>query len=172
MTVRRRSRALNPDDEQRARAYAVRLISIRAYSERELRDRLALKGFSRQVEEAVAAYAKKSGLIDDALFARLWVASRIKRPLGVRRLRWELRRKGIAPSLIEEALSVATQEALSEEEVVRRLVKERVCRLKGVGREKMKARLFALLTRRGFSREIIFDVLRQELPEDEASDDT
>ncbi len=172
MTVRRRSRVPDPDDEQRARAYVVRLIRVRERSERELRDRLALKGFSPQVEEATVTYARRAGLVDDALFARLWVAGRIKRPLGARRLRWELRRKGIAPSLIEEALSVATQGALSEEGVVRRLVQERVRRLKGVGREKMKARLFALLTRRGFSREIIFDVLRQELPDDEASDDT
>ncbi len=170
MTARTRARAFDPNDAQRARVYAVRLIKFRERSERELRDKLALKGFSPQAEEAAVAYAKRSGLVDDALFARLWVAGRIKRPFGARRLRWELRRKGIAPSLIEEALSVAT-EGVREEDVVRGLVRARRGRMKGVPVLKVKERLFRTLTRSGFKREIIFDVLRQEFPDHETSDD-
>ena len=170
MTARARGRATDPDDGERARAYVVRVIKFRERSERELRDKLALKGFSPQAGEAAVAYAKRSGLVDDALFARLWVAGRIKRPFGARRLRWELRRKGIAPSLIEEALSVATQ-GVPEEDVVREWVRSRLSRMKGVPVLKVKERLFRTLTRRGFKHEIIFDVLRQELPDHETPDD-
>jgi len=164
-----RPRSFDPDDAEAARAYTVRLIKFRERSERELRDKLALKGFSPQAVEAAVAHAKRSRLVDDALFARLWVAGRIKRPLGVRRLRWELRRKGIAPSLIEEALSVA--QGSPEEEVVRDLVRRRLSRMKGVPVLKAKERLFRMLAQRGFKREVIFDVLQQELPDHETPDD-
>ena len=170
MTGRGRARAFDPDDEQRARGYLARLLKVREHSEREVRDKLALKGFTPRVQERVLAYAREARLVDDALFARLWVASRIKRPFGARRLRWELEHKGIAPSLIEEALSVAAA-GYREEDVVRDLVRARVARMKGTPAQTVKERLYRLLTRRGFKHGIIFDVLRQEVSDDETPDD-
>jgi len=170
MSDRRRSRPLDPNDEGQARAYMLRLIKFRERSELELRAKLAQKGFTPQVEEAVLMYAKRSRLVDDALFARLWVTGRIKRPFGVRRLRWELRRKGIAPSLIEEALSVATQ-GVREVDAVRDLVRSRSARMSGVPARKVKERLFRALTQRGFSHDVIMEVLREEVPDYETSDD-
>ena len=172
MSARARPRGFDPHDELLAREYIVRLITFRERSEQELRAKLALKGFVPQVGESALAHAKRSGLVDDALFARLWVASRIKRPFGVRRLRWELRRKGIAPSLIEEALSVAAQGDVCESDRVRDLVRARLARMRGVPARKVKERLFRTLTQRGFTHDIILDVLRQEVPDHETSDDT
>jgi len=171
MSARSRGRSFDPDDEQLARAYVLRLIKLRERSERELRDKLLLKGFSPKAEEAAVAHAKRSGLVDDALFARLWVAGRIRRPFGARRLRWELRRKGIAPSLIEEALSVAAG-GRTEEEAVRDLVRARLTRMEGVPVLKAKERLARMLMRRGFPQETIFEVLNQELPDHETAHDT
>jgi len=108
--------------------------------------------------------------VDDALFARLWVASRIKRSLGVRRLRWELRRKGIAGPVIEEALSAAAQ-GVDENKTVRAFVRAKLKKSKGLTREKVRQRLYSALTRRGYSPDMIFEVLQQELPGHETSDD-
>jgi regulatory protein len=166
----RRPRAVDPNDEKAARAYVFRLIKIRERSEQELRDKLALRGFSRQAEDAVLAFCRRAGLVDDALFARLWVASRIRRPMGVRRLRWELRRKGIAAPVIEEALSAAAQ-GVDEKKMVRAFVRAKRNKFKGLTREKIRQRLYSALARRGYAPEMIFEVLLQELPDHETSDD-
>jgi len=43
--------------------------------------------------------------------------------------------------------------------------------MKGVPVLKAKERLFRMLAQRGFKREVIFDVLQQELPDHETPDD-
>ncbi|MGE5280029.1 MAG: regulatory protein RecX [Deltaproteobacteria bacterium] len=170
MTGRPRARAFDPEDEASGRAYLLRLLKIRERSEREAADKLLVKGFTPRVVASTLAYARRARLIDDALFARLWVAGRIKRPLGARRLRWELRRKGIAPPLIEKALAVAGA-GMREEDVVRALVRSRIARLSGSPSRKIKERLYRFLARRGFSQEIIMDVLDREVSDDETIDD-
>ncbi|MCJ7751669.1 MAG: recombination regulator RecX [Armatimonadetes bacterium] len=94
-----------PDDEQAARDTCLRLLSRRARSAGELRERLRTGGFSTDVAEGVLSNLEDAGLIDDEEFTRSWVSGR-KAAGGAsrRRIDWELRRKGVDRDLIERVL--------------------------------------------------------------------
>ena len=94
-----------PDDEQAARDTCLRLLSRRARSAGELRERLRTGGFSAGVAEGVLSDLTDAGLIDDEEFTRSWVAGR-KAAGGAsrRKIAWELRRKGVDRDLVDRVL--------------------------------------------------------------------
>lgn len=147
-------------DAAGAKNYALRLIKIRLRSEKEIRDKLKTKEYSLQVIEEVVDFLKKINLLDDGLFAKLWVESRIKRPLGLARLKYELKLKGIDKGIIEEAIN-RVKENYDEETVIGDVVRNKVKRMKGLPAEKIKARLFGFLLRKGYSRDLVFDALKK-----------
>ncbi len=82
---------------------ATRLLGYRPRSEGEMRSRLRRKGFDEGVVEEAVARLKERGLLDDLAFARFWKENRVAfRPRTKRLLEQELRRKGVAPDVIEE----------------------------------------------------------------------
>ena len=151
------------DDAKKAREYCVRLLKFRQKSEQEIRRKLEEKGFSASIIEDAVAYLKKARLVDDPLFARLWVQSRIRRPLGRLRLRAELKEKGIKPEWIEQAF--ACLEDYDERETVRDLIRQKLARMKDLEAEKKKARLYGYLVRRGFPQGLVMETILKEVDE-------
>src|SRR5690606_16109539 len=78
----------------KAREAAFNLLSYRARSEAELRQRLRRKEFPDDVVEACVADLVEKGYVDDASFAASFVRDRVRgKPRGSRRLVQELRAK-------------------------------------------------------------------------------
>lgn len=159
-----RGTLVDKDDAKKAKAYCLRLLKYRQKSEQEIRRKLEEKGFSAVVVEETAAFLRKSGFVDDKLFARLWVQSRMRRPLGRLRLRAELKEKGIRPEWIEEAL-VQGLEDYDEKETIRQLVRQKLDKMKGLEDEKKKTRLYGYLVRRGFPQGLVIEAILQEVSE-------
>ena len=134
----------------RALKFAFRLLKYRPRSEYELRQRLKRRGFPDPAIREAALFLKEKKFIDDCEFARLWVECRIKRPLGIIRLRQELKIKGIDKDLIEQALEQASRK-YNEDDVIRDLVSRRWEKLRHIEPQKARQRLFLYLLRRGFS---------------------
>ncbi|MDD5731176.1 MAG: regulatory protein RecX, partial [Candidatus Omnitrophica bacterium] len=93
------------------------------------------------------------------LFAKGWVASRLKRPFGLRRIKQELAQKGLDKEVIEESLE-RVKEDYRESEVILQLAEQRFSKLKNIEPQKAKARVYAYLVRRGFSPEITSDIVK------------
>lgn len=145
-------------EEERARAYLIKLLKHRPRSRYEARTRLQQRGFSREIIESVLEQAVRAGIVDDAKFAQLWVEDRLsRRPRSRRLLERELRAKGIAPEHIQRAIARA---GLDEEALARQLIAERLPRLHSLDEATRLRRLAGLLRRRGFSEEIIYRVLK------------
>ena len=92
-------------------------------------------------------------LIDDALFAQMWVRSRhSSRGLARRVLKHELLTKGVAQDDIDVALEQIDDESerLAAEDLARRKIRS-MTRLE---RAAVKRRLFAMLVRRGYSSSV------------------
>ncbi len=106
------------------------------------------------------SFLKAKRFVDDDAFARMWIESRIKKPLGLRRLRQELQGKGIDASIIEERLR-EIKKGYREETVVAQLIGQKLEKLKGIDPRKAKSRIYGYLARRGFSPEVIIDSLNQ-----------
>mgnify|MGYP001591772823 FL=1 len=144
----------------KARDYAFRLLKFRMRSEEELRQRLKRKKFDQATIEKVIQFLKEKDFIDDREFARAWVADKIKRPLGIRRIEQELKTKGINKEIFQEALATSCNN-YDEAGAIRQLAVKRLERLKGLEPRKVKSRLYSYLLRRGFSPEIVFDIITQ-----------
>ena len=149
----------NIDFFQKAQAYAFLLLKFRLRSEKEIRQRLKRKKFDDDVIEKTLYFLKDRGFIDDEKFAKSWLESRIQRPLGLERLRQELKIKGITQEIIEEEI-LKLKENYSESQVVSSLAKARFKKIKGIDRNKAKERIFRYLIRRGFSSDTIIDTIR------------
>jgi len=143
--------ALRVDQARRsAIETALRLLSYRPRSERELRDRLFRKAFDRATVGATLARMRELGYLDDAEFARFWTETRqAAGPRSKRLLASELRGRGIDRRLAEEATAEVADEEAAYEAASRRLRA-----LGGLEYGRFRERLGAFLTRRGFSYEV------------------
>ncbi|MDD5518562.1 MAG: regulatory protein RecX, partial [Candidatus Omnitrophica bacterium] len=143
----------------KARDYAFLLLKFRLRSEDELVQRLKLKKIPAETIKEVISFLKEKKFIDDNVFAKAWINSRLKRPLGLRRIKQELRQKGVDKEIIEE--QTAKVEDYTEGKIVLDLAKGRLNRLKGIDQVSAKRRVYAFLLRRGFSPEVVIDTLNQ-----------
>jgi regulatory protein len=102
------------------------------------------------------------GLIDDAAFAGAWVESRHhSRGLARRALASELRTKGVAPALIDEAMTQL--DADTEAETARALVDRKLRATRGLDRQKRLRRLAGMLARKGYGEGLALRVVREAL---------
>jgi regulatory protein len=110
----------------RAKQLAYRLLTYRSRTSHELRDYLQRRGHTVAVIDEVMRQLEAERYIDDRRFARDWARYRLQgKPLGRRRLFWELQRRGIARELLEEVLREVYVEfdevALAEQAARKRL---------------------------------------------------
>jgi len=113
------------DPENRAYEKALRLLTVRSRTRKELKQRLVAERFSDKVAEKVLERLTATGLIDDKKFAIDRARAMGKgKGWGPRKLRSDLAQKGIAREAIDEAVSQAYG-AQSCTEVMKRLIKKR-----------------------------------------------
>ena len=150
---------LAADDVAAAKLVATRQLAYRARSTAELRKTLADRGFGDEVIAEVVERFLELGYLNDAEFARRWIASRDQvAPRGTRLLRQELRQKGIDADLADQRLAEAD---LDDLETARRLAERRMDRLRDLPPDKARQRLAGYLERRGFSHETVRKVDRE-----------
>ena len=124
---------------------ALRLLSYRARSEHELRQRLMDRGFEESLVAGELERLRGAGLVDDAAFAAAWVDERARlSPRGSRALRHELRNRGIAQPIAEAATS-----DVDDRETAMDLAQARASTLHGAPYESFVRRLGGYLQRRG-----------------------
>ncbi len=89
----------------RAKQQAYRLLAYRSRTSSELRDRLQRRGYTAPIIDEVLRQLASDGYIDDRKLALDWARYRLQaKPLGRRRLAWELQRRGVPLELLEEVL--------------------------------------------------------------------
>jgi regulatory protein len=150
------------DAGHRAYEAALLLLSYRPRAESELRQRLHRKGLPEQAIDEAVARLRRAGLVDDESFARAWTASRGQgaSALGPQRLRAELRRKGVAADIVQQALEAETGEG-GEDAAALDVALVRARTLRGVPYPEFRRRLGAFLQRRGFGYEAVNRALRE-----------
>ena len=137
----------------RERAYpfamekAVALLASRARTEKEIADALRQNAYPEQTVARVMARLHEAGYLDDEDFAGQWAASRASKGLGTRRIRMELRQKGVDPDTIESAIS-----AVDEEERMDGAMRaaQKAARGKDLSQAAERQKVLAALARRGY----------------------
>ncbi|HEU0235743.1 MAG TPA: regulatory protein RecX [Candidatus Limnocylindrales bacterium] len=102
----RRERRGAVDDPAAVLDAAARFLEARSRSVAEVRRRLTGAGYRAELVDGAIARLLEIGILDDEVFARLWVESRDRaHPRGEAALRRELRLKGVEPAVIDAVLA-------------------------------------------------------------------
>ncbi|MER7581254.1 recombination regulator RecX [Kitasatospora sp. NPDC097691] len=158
------------DPETRARDICLRLLTGAAKTRKQLADALRKREIPDEVADEVLTRLEEVGLIDDGAFAAAWVESRhAVRGLSRRALAQELRTKGVAVDLVEQA--VAQLDHDDETDAARALVERKLRSTRGLDRQVRTRRLVGMLARRGYSEGLAFRVVRAALDEEPALDE-
>jgi regulatory protein len=156
-----------------AREICLRLLTERARTRQELAQALRKRGVPDEAAHTVLERFDEVGLIDDAAFAGQWVRSRhTRRGLARRAIAVELRHKGVADEVAQEAL--AEVDPAAEEQRARELVERKLRTVPADTPERRAAaarRLVGMLARRGYSGGIAYRVVREALAAHGAEDD-
>ena len=156
------------DSVAMAREIALRRLSVRARSRKELAQDLKSRDVPADAAATVLDRFAEVGLIDDAAFAQEWVEGRGRRS-GAGRLHHELRLKGVAEEHIAEAIG-ARDEGVDLTNA-RELAARKAASMKGLDKVVRQRRLTAFLGRRGFSSAVIRRVVGEVLGPQGSDDD-
>ncbi len=134
------------------------MLARREHSRAELEDKLRRRGYPEAEVAAALDALQEEGLLSHARYAESFVRARVERGQGPLRIGFELRRRGLQPDLIEEALAPYAGEwvARARTEMARRFGAS------PPGDFAERARRMRFLERRGFPAEVI----RQAVAED------
>ncbi|WP_078661279.1 regulatory protein RecX [Streptomyces sp. NRRL B-24484] len=153
------------DPAGRARDICLRLLTGSPRTRKQLADALRKREIPDDVAEEVLSRYEEVGLIDDAAFAAAWVDARHgRRGLARRALAQELRTRGVAGDLVEEALARVGSD--DEAEAARALVDRKLRTTRSLEPQARTRRLVGMLARRGYSEGLAFRVVREALGEE------
>lgn len=152
------------DPAEAAREICLRQLAVRPRTRAELAATLRRHGVADPVAAEVLDRYAEVGMIDDAAFARAWVASRHHgRGLARRALGSELRQRGVPAEAVGEALRQLAPDA--EARKARELV-DRKLRTTGGDPAGVVRRLVGMLARKGYPPALAFRVVKEALAED------
>jgi len=90
--------------ETEVREIAVRYLTRREYGVEELRQKLMQRGADAMISDTVISDLAEENLVSDQRFTEMYVRMRIRRLFGPLKIKGELRSRGIADHLIDQAM--------------------------------------------------------------------
>lgn len=155
------------DGGWKARDAALSLLSHRARSAAELQRRLKRKGFEAETAEQTVERLGELGMVDDTAFAESFVRDRVRmRPHGRRRLKAELRAKGVDDATARAAIDEVMEREETTEVDLARTAAARWKPRPGEEPARARNRLQGFLARRGFGGEAVRTVVREKMSEE------
>ncbi|MBO9523944.1 MAG: regulatory protein RecX [Nocardioidaceae bacterium] len=153
------------DPESVARKILLDQLTGRARSRSDLAAALSKRNVPPDIATRLLDRFEEVGLVDDAAFARDWIAQRQSgRGLAKRALAQELRRKGIDEETARDALGEVDTDA--EVEAARMLVRRKLRSVRDLPEEVAVRRLLGMLARKGHGSGVAYRVIREELQAD------
>ena len=145
-----------------ARKIVLRRLDAAPRTRVELHEYLADRDIPTDVIGEVLDRFEEVGLIDDALYARMWVRSRHEHRGHSRYvLRQDLRRKGVADQVIAESMETISDH--EERDRARLLVERKFASQARFEPAVQERRLVSMLARKGYPTGMCFAVVREAL---------
>ena len=154
---------LHEEEFSKAKNYIYRILARRMYTSKEIRRKLAERGYIDEIIQDVIATMERYGYVNDSFYAEEWVRSRMKsKPKGKIALRQELTRKGIDKSIVEETLSQAFDDS-TESDMALDLARRKIGSYGKDDPAVAKRKLQGFLLRRGFGYGTVKDAIEQAM---------
>lgn len=134
---------------------ALRFLSYRPRSEKEVREKLKTKKVEPLIIEKIIAKLIDKKFINDEEFAKGWVESRLRfKPRSLRLIKIELKQKGIDIETIDKMIN---DEGLmiNDLENAKKLAEKKLERFKNLSREEIYQKLGRYLASKGFNWDTI-----------------
>ena len=140
---------------------AWRFLSRREHSEKELRDKLFVKGYEAGIVDRLISNLKEKDYINNERFARLLVADEISfKKNGPLLIRNKLLKKGFKIELVNNLLNDNYSEVLQQKNC-KFLAEKKYTSLKNLDINQQKTRLGNYLAQKGFSWDISANVIAE-----------
>jgi regulatory protein len=141
-----------------ARERAVRYLTYKDRSEKEILSKLTDAGFDANIAQSAIDELKTIGYLDDARYAMKYLSERIRtKALSKKVLGYELKNKGIDGDIIDKVLS---EFETDDYEVALREGKRKFGKY-DINDKKIEQKVYRFLLHRGFSYEIVNKVIRE-----------
>lgn len=96
---------LNKEEQSKANHYAINLISYRARSTKEVKDKMIDKGYSIATIDQTVAFLKENKLLNDLEFAKMFIRDKTSLSRhSIIRVKNDLRQKGVDKEIVQEAI--------------------------------------------------------------------
>lgn len=146
------------EERLKAKDKALRFLSYRQRSYKEVLDKLKKEGFSHEIINETMDFLKRYNLVDDLAFAKNFMMDKANlNKYGPVRIKYELYNKGIPEGIIDEVL----EDYDDEYSVALELAKKKIKSYKNDDKNAIYRKLGGFLQRRGFSYECISKILRE-----------
>ena len=151
-----------------AKNAALRFLSVRPRTVREIRDKLREKEFADSEINSTIEELQRAGLLDDASFARMYIRNAMQvRPIGKILLKRKMLLLGVDLKTIESALAESLPE-YDQSQIAKASAEKFLARGSHTGKQrdlmKERKRAGGYLARRGFTWDVIEPILNQLLP--------
>ncbi len=151
-------KVLKEEELSKAKDQALKFLTYRQRSKKEIINKLKSKGYEEDIIENTLSYLEEYGLVNDVEFAKAFMRDKINlNKFGPTRIKYELYKKGIDDSIIEEVLEE------DDEEYTRALVlaKKKLSSYKKDDKKAIYRKLGGFLQRKGYSYDCINRVLKE-----------
>jgi regulatory protein len=150
----------------KAYEYALNLLAARAYTIRNLRRKLAQKGFDKLESDDAIDRLMERGYLDDARYAAEFARQRlVSSGASVRRVEQQLIQRGIARDVAKAAtVEAAEDEGFDPVVVLEKLAARKVASMAGLEPVVMRRRLFGFLVRKGYDLDDVNRVVSRIFP--------
>jgi len=153
-------------DVEAAYRAALKALAARGRARGDLERRLVRKQHPPHAVQQALDRLVRQGLLDDARFAREYVARRATTGRGPARLVGELMAQGIERRAAEAAVEAGLAfEGVDPAEVLRAVAMRRAAQLKSLPRVTRKRRLYAFLARRGYPGAAVRELVEELMGE-------
>jgi len=153
---------LSHSEQLHTKDSAFRFLSTRLHSSKELKDKLAKKGYTKSIINDVIEQLQQKQLLNDHEFAKAFVIEKFeKKKSGAVKIKSELMKKGIDRQVIEIVISGLdqTQSESNAYELISKKLKQ--IQRKETDKRKIKQKLYSYLSSKGYKYDIIINSINK-----------
>lgn len=158
---------LQEDERKSALAKAMDYLGYGARTVKQMGEYLRKKGFSPESADAALKKLLEYRMLDDGQYARDFITCKSGAGLGSQAIKYKLLEKGIAKSIIEEALESHCDED-AQLESAKEWVRKYTVKYADLRPGERRAKLGQALARRGYGWDIIREAISTEEQEEES----
>lgn len=150
----------------RCKESALRIIERSYKTEKEMRDKLKLKGYEDNSISKSIEFLKEYNFINDTNYVKAFISDKLN-SAGSQKIKYTLMQKGICKDIIDEELSKLNKD--NEKNAAFNIAKKKfdAIRKKESDNYKISGKLYRYLVSKGYGHDVISDIVKEVMYQDE-----